>query len=186
MTNIAAGRITLEDFILEMSRIPTRELKLGSLLELFVKIDFSNALIDEHVHFSGEAYTRNLVCRTPKFDMLVLCWKPGQVTTIHDHAGSLNVTGVYGGSLTSRMFEVYANPSPGRLLVRPKAEERLDRGAVACVDATEIHQLQNTSEGELVTVHVYAKPLKDMTVYCPTTGLVEKLALRYTLEDEFA
>ncbi|HET6201561.1 MAG TPA: cysteine dioxygenase family protein [Planctomycetota bacterium] len=181
-----AGRITLDQFIFEMMHVPPPQLTLEGLKELFGRLDLREALVHEHVHFTPDAYARNLLCRTPRFDMLVLCWRPGNVTTIHDHAGSLNVTRVFDGSLTSRRFEESARPGPGRVLVRQAAEDRLGRNDYACVDYDEIHQLANTSDHDLVTVHVYAKPLKDINVYCPTTGEVEKLTLRYTLEDEFA
>lgn len=178
--------MSLDDFILEMMHIPSRDLRLDQLRELVAKLDLRETLVDEHVHFCSDSYARNLLCRTPRFDMLVLCWKPGQVTTIHDHAGSLNVTRVYGGELTARIFEQYDRPAPGRALVRRKVEERLGKNDLSLVDHGEIHQLANTSEQDLVTVHVYARPLKDITVYCPNTGEIEKVALRYTLEDEFA
>lgn len=181
-----ANRLSLDDFVLEMMHIPTRELRMEQLKDLFGRLDLRDDLIDEHIHFCDESYARNLLCRTPRFDMLVLCWKPGQVTTIHDHAGSLNVTRVYGGTLTSRLFEEYDRPGPGRCLVRAKVEDRLGKNDLSCVDFGEIHQLANTSDRPLVTVHVYARPLKDITVYCPSSGEIEKVALRYTLEDEFA
>ncbi len=181
----ATGKLSIEDFILEMMHIPQRELNLEALRDLVSRLDLRDELVQEHIHFCDETYSRNLVCRTPRFDMLVLCWKPGQVTTIHDHAGSLNVTRVFGGTLTSRMFEEYDRPGPGRVLVRKASEERLERANLACVDRGEIHQLANTSERDLVTVHVYAKPLKDITVYCPNTGEIDRLTLRYSLEDDF-
>ena len=178
--------MTLDDFILEMQHIPSRELTIAQLRELVTKLDLRDALVDENVHFCEESYARNLLCRTPRFDMLVLCWKPGQVTTIHDHAGSLNVTRVYSGKLTSRLFEEYERPAPGRSLVRKAVEDTLGKNGLSTVDHGEIHQLANTSDHDLVTVHVYARPLKDITVYCPNTGEIERVALRYTLEDEFA
>ena len=105
MSKLAPTRLFLEDFICEMSQIPSRELKLPALQDLFGRLDLSDELITQNVNFAASGYARNLVCRTPRFDMLVLCWKPGQVTTIHDHAGSLNVTRVFAGELTSRLFE---------------------------------------------------------------------------------
>jgi predicted metal-dependent enzyme (double-stranded beta helix superfamily) len=186
VATIATGKISLDDFILEMMHIPTHDLKIEQLKELVAKLDLRETLVDEHIHFCDESYARNLLCRTPRFDMLVLCWKPGQVTTIHDHAGSLNATRVYGGSLTARLFEEYERPGPGRVLVRKKLDEQLGKNGISTVDYGEIHQLANTSESELVTVHVYARPLKDITVYCPNSGEIERVAMRYTLEDEFA
>jgi predicted metal-dependent enzyme (double-stranded beta helix superfamily) len=181
-----ASSLSLDDFVLEMSHTKLKELTVGKLKELVAHLDLKDELIQEHIRFQEGQYARNLVCRTPKFDMLVLCWKPGQVTSIHDHAGSLNVTRVFGGTLTSRLFEESDRPGPGRCLVRKKVEERLSAHDLTCVDVGEIHQLANESQGELVTLHFYARPLKDITVYCPNTGEIERVTLRYTLEDDFA
>ena len=186
MPSLSTQKLSLEDFILEMTHIPIKDLKIDALKGLFGRLDLHDETILEHIHFSDENYTRNLICRTPKFDMLCLCWKPGQVTVIHDHAGSLNVTRVFDGSLTARLFDVVDKPAPNRAFVKMSVEDRLGRNDFSCVDYGEIHQLQNTSEHNLVTVHVYARPLRDIIRYCPGTGEMERVSLRYTLEDDFA
>lgn len=178
--------LTLDDFVFEMMRIPSADLKMDKLYDLANRLDLADALVHSHIFFDESSYARNLLCRTPRFDLLVLCWRPGQVTTIHDHADSLNVTRVYRGTLTSRSFEVVDRPEPGRCQIRQSQEETLQPGNLALVDFAEIHQLANTSEEDLVTVHVYARPLKDINVYDLETAEVRKVALRYTLEDEFA
>lgn len=182
----APDRISLDDFILEMMRIPAAELTAGRLDGLFRRLELSEELLRANVHFAKDAYARNLICRTPRFDMLLLCWRPGHVTTIHDHAGSVNVTQVFRGTLTSRTFEVAERPGPDRRVLRLAGEEQLGPGLNNLVDAVGIHQLANTSAEDLVTLHVYAPPLREITVYYPATGRFERVALRYTLEDEFA
>ena len=117
--------------------------------------------------------------------MLVLCWKPGQVTTVHDHVNSLNVTRVFEGILTARNFEIAERPSEEKAITKMVGEETLESDTVSNVDFGGIHQLANTSDGDLITIHVYAPPLKDIAVYYPS-GNFERVALRYTLEDEFA
>lgn len=41
------------------------------------------------VRFADDHYTRNLIHRDSLFDIMVLCWKPGQGTPIHTHNGQL-------------------------------------------------------------------------------------------------
>ncbi len=181
-----AGRLSLDEFVLEMMQIPSKELRVDQLKSLFTRLDLRDELIQEHIHFCADGYARNLLCRTPRFDMLVLCWKPGHQTTIHDHCGSMNVTRVFRGTLTSRTFEIADRPCEDRANLRTPIEETMGTASVALVDRTGIHQLANTSEEDLVTIHVYAPPLKEITVFYPHSGKFEKVALRYTLEDEFA
>lgn len=186
MPDSCTSRISLDDFVFEMMHLPQKDLKLSALQELFSRLDLKDLLVNEHIHFCNDSYARNLICRTPRFDMLVLCWKPGNVTTIHDHAGSLNVTRVFSGRLTSRNFEAYERPKPGHILVRQLEELHHGKNDFSACDYAGIHQLANTSDGDLVTVHVYARPLKDITVYDQQSGEAKRVTLRYTLEDEFA
>jgi len=88
--------------------------------------------------------------------------------------------------MTSRIFEVTERPSQDRTMIRLAREEQIGTGGQAVVDIDGIHQLANTSNQELVTLHIYAPPLKEITVYYPNSGKFERMILRYTLEDEFA
>ena len=52
------------------------------------------------------------------------------------------------------------------------------------VDRGGIHQLADTSGEPLVTVHVYAPPLLELTVYDTEKPAVEKRSLRYSLAQD--
>ena len=41
-----------------------------------------------YIGYKEGNYWRHLVCRNEFVEMLVLCWRPGQRTPIHDHNGS--------------------------------------------------------------------------------------------------
>ena len=96
--------LSLDDFICEMSREPVSSLTHERLMDLAGRLYLSDDLVGNRIAFARDTYARNLVCRTPFFELLVLCWRPGQESTIHDHAGALNAIRVYSGELTSRTF----------------------------------------------------------------------------------
>jgi predicted metal-dependent enzyme (double-stranded beta helix superfamily) len=188
----------LDRFIFETNRAGTTRMPLAEFAALAQRLDLDEALVASHVRFHDDHYARNLVCRTPQFELLVLCWKPGQASTIHDHAGALNVTRVYAGSLTSRQFRRRSGGS-GVVEVGGAASGELPDGPVdlvheevfagsgaAIVDRGEIHQLANDSDRDLVTVHLYAPPLQDIVVYSRTEPTTELVRLRYSLADDFA
>ncbi len=181
-----AQKISLEDFVLEMMHMPKKGSTVDQLLQLFRSLCLCDELIEENIHFHETMYSRNLICRTPRFDMLVLCWQPGQTSSVHDHCGSLNCTRVYRGQLTSRVFTIEDQPEPGRFVLGPAEEEKVGPGGFATVDRGQIHQLANTSDEPLVTIHVYAQPLKTMNVYDVDAQARERVTLRYSLEDDFA
>ncbi len=181
------GHLELEQFIVAMSRKPVAELTHDELMELAGGLALSDELVRAHTSFCADHYARNLVCRTQGFELLVLCWKPGHGTTIHDHAGALNAIRVFRGELTSRLFAPAAGRPDGATgPVTLASEERLQTGALTGVDRAGIHQLANTSQEDLVTVHVYAPPLREVVVYSTTSPAVERQPLRYTLAEYLA
>lgn len=190
--NLVRTRLAMDDFILETMRSPIDGLQLSQLQTWVADLDLKDDLFRHHISFCSQGYRRTLVCRTSRFDLLILCWQPGQSTTIHDHTHSLNVTRVYRGELTSRLFETvkptYARCCPeisasihSQPTVQLQHEERLQSDALATVDRYQIHQLANTSTENLVTLHVYARPLKSIQIYCPESGQVEQMPVHYDL-----
>ena len=171
--------------MLEMSRDPRASLTHKRLMNLVHRLRLSDDLLRRRSCFEQDHYARNLVCRTPEFELLVLCWQPGQESTIHDHVGSLNAISVFGGELASRLFRPVAGRHLGEGPVEMTSEERLLAGqGWTGVDRSGIHQLANTSDEDLVTVHVYAPALMELTVYSTESPEVERRPLRYTLVED--
>jgi cysteine dioxygenase len=183
--NARSRDLSLDGFICEMGREPASSLTHERLMELAGRLYLSGDLVANRMAFAEDSYARNLVCRTPSFELLVLCWRPGQASTIHDHAGALNAIRVYSGQLTSRTFSQVGGASSGVGPVVQDAEECVPADArMIGLDRGGIHQLANTSEDDLVTVHVYAPALMELNVYSLTAAVVERRRLRYTLADD--
>jgi cysteine dioxygenase len=177
--------ISLDRFILAMARRPVDELDTAEFVDLVTSVHLSDDLITQHTRFCAPAYARNLVCRTPSFELLVLCWMPGQHTTIHDHCGALNTIIVHSGELTSRVYEQAGAPATPAGPARLAGEETVDADGHTTVDRGGIHRLANESGRDLVTVHFYAPPLTTLTVYSESAAETELVTMRYTLADDF-
>lgn len=177
--------LSLDAFIVEMSREPASTLAHARLMDLASRLRLSDSLVAGRVRYTSATYARNLVCRTPSFELLVLCWRPGQETTIHDHAGALNAIRVHSGELTSRVFVAAPDAGPAASPVRLAAESIVRPGDdLVGVDRAGIHQLANTSPRELVTIHIYAPPLLELTIYSTDSAAVHRRRLRYTSEED--
>jgi cysteine dioxygenase len=164
---ILETRLTLDDFILEMNKVPSLKLKLAQLQDWVARLDLKNMAIANHICFSPENYQRQILYRDSNCEIILVCWQPGQFSSIHDHGDSLNVTRVYRGVLTSRTFT--RNDSATETLSTLLLDEKyLQPGELIGVDRAQIHQLANTSEENLITLNFYAKPLQQMQVYNST------------------
>jgi cysteine dioxygenase len=115
-----------------------------------------------YIGFKEGAYARHRVFRCEHAELLVLCWRPGQRTPIHDHDGSFGAVRVLQGVMWETLFEMDA----GDGLVYKSAREWTP-GHVTGADIPDIHQLGNPdiSGQDLVTLHLYAPPLTSLNVY---------------------
>jgi len=150
-----------------------------SLTELFEKLDAFETSIPLEVlskelgqlslnpeevqpwtQFSDTRYLRNLIHQGPSYQALLLCWRSGQRSPIHDHKGSACGMKVIQGKATETLFErgatgqVYATTSQERC-----------QGEVAASFDSDIHQISNLQGECLVTLHVYSPPLLSMGSY---------------------
>jgi len=116
------------------------------------------------MRFSDEGYQRNLLRAGAGYHALVLCWKPGQRSPIHDHRGSSCGVRVLRGVMTETVFD--RTPEGW---IYPTHTRELSAGGVCGSEDADIHQVSNLRpDRELVTLHIYTPPLMTMGVYSLT------------------
>lgn len=115
-----------------------------------------------HVRFGKACYRRNLVHTGPAYQALVLCWRSGQRSPIHDHRGSACALRVVEGIATETRFAV----SPAGLLF-PTDSSHSGEGSVCASFDMDIHQMGNLQPAgnDLVTLHIYSPALLAMGTY---------------------
>lgn len=105
--------------------------------------------------FNEVSYARNLLAKSPWYELLVICWKHGQTSPIHDHIGSACGVRVVDGMATETIFE---ETSPSK--VRPVRTHCMGKGQVIVTSDIDIHLITNEQYGQdLVTLHLYTPPL---------------------------
>lgn len=124
------------------------------------------------VRFSHNAYQRNLVHVGPAYEALVLCWKPGQQSAIHDHAGSACCVRVLSGTATETVYDVWSGRS-----VYPVSSRQFHEGDVCGSFDSDIHAVANRDVHgrDLVTLHIYSRPLRGMNTYAIADSEVLRL-----------
>ena len=121
-------------------------------------------LLADHIHFSDERYSRNLLAYGPQFYALVLCWKPGQASPIHDHRGASCGVRVIEGVATETSFA----RENGQLV--EKSVTTMRAGEVCGSFDDDIHEIRNNGDGNLVTLHIYSPYLDNINLYDRETG----------------
>ncbi len=123
-------------------------------------------LLAEYIHFSDERYSRNLLAHGPQFYALVLCWKPGQASPIHDHKGASCGVRVIPGTATETSFRWQDDKLVADSIVNMQA------GEVCGSFDDDIHEIRNNGSDNLVTLHVYSPYLDNINLYDIDSGQV--------------
>src|SRR5437867_6547238 len=138
-------------------RIPLHVLTSG-----LKRLEVNRAAIQPYAQFSPERYRRNLMHAGPAYHALILCWRNGQQSPIHDHRGSACAVRVLSGQATETVFEM---TDEGRLF--EVQERKLAPGFMCATQDLDIHRLSNVqgNGADLVTLHLYSPPLLTMGQY---------------------
>jgi len=126
------------------------------------QVQITSTDLQPYLGFKEGNYWRHRVCRNQSVEMLVICWRPGQKTPIHDHNGSHGVVRVQEGLMWETMF-TYEDAQG----LRYKSGRECPTSEVTGAAEPDIHQLGNpdVSGQDLITIHVYAPPLGVLKTY---------------------
>src|SRR5207248_1734028 len=98
---------------------------LAELVESLKGLDLDRSDLEGVLTFTERTYGRAAIRRRPHYEALVLCWRSGQRSPIHDHSGSSCAVRVIEGRATETRFV----KSPcGRLV--PQRSRTFRAGAV--------------------------------------------------------
>ena len=138
-----------------------------SLEELKSRLDddsISAQYLADYIHFSDERYSRNLLAYGPQFYALVLCWKPGQASPVHDHKGASCGVRVIQGVATETSYRWQGERLVENSVVTMRA------GEVCGSFDEDIHEIRNNGTENLVTLHVYSPFLDNINLYNLESG----------------
>ncbi|HKY09804.1 MAG TPA: cysteine dioxygenase family protein [Candidatus Binatia bacterium] len=132
--------------------------------------------IQPHTRFSDYRYARNLVHKTDRFEIMVMCWHAGQRSSIHDHAGSLGGLKILQGRLTESLFEKAPNG-----MIKSAGSLDYNAGEIRVEETSLIHQISNlqAENGKAISIHIYAPPLVRMNVYSLEDPSVKNVLPQY-------
>ena len=123
-----------------------------------VKLDWS--FLAPHLIFDARQYRRVRLWRDEHWEAVLLCWLPGQRTTVHDHAGSTGVSKVLMGGL----HEVRYAWEPGHAPVAIGSQGLLT-GEVTTEQVSTIHDVSNETHYPAASFHLYSPPLTVLGAY---------------------
>lgn len=167
----------------------------GRVLDYLSGVELDRASLDPFVHFRDDAYTRNLIFRDAEFEVMALCWSPGQRTVIHSHNGQLGWMLVEQGALAVVNYKYLRCNAPENQnvvgldclagateldLERCDVQECHPGGPVSTVDkAQTIHQVVVEGRDRALSIHVYSRPIDSCVAYDLKAGRCYRRTLSF-------
>lgn len=136
------------------------KIQLEPLGALLASLDVTIEDVSQFTTFDDAGYKRNLVRSSDWYDLLVMCWRPGQCSSIHDHGGSSCGFKILAGEGAESVFE-RVNPNIQECdLVKKVGDRSYPLNHLCLARDADIHRIENRSAStDLVTLHIYTPPL---------------------------
>lgn len=143
--------------------------------------------ISKYFYWSADFYTRNLVYKDDRFEMMAICWEKGQASPVHNHWDQKCWMTVPVGKLRGQNFAVEEMDEARRYcrLVETDTFSLSDCLAAKVELEQPIHQVLNLAEfnERAVSIHIYSKPYDRCLSYCRDTDSFKEVRLFYSSID---
>lgn len=144
-------------------------------------IELPVSAFENYCSWSDESYTRNCIIDNEKFELILLCWEPGQITPIHDHGGEECWVRIIEGDFRET---IYKDDAAGDLN-KVKSSIAKANDVTYMIDFMGFHSLENLSNKRSMSLHLYAKPIRSCNMYDKDTGKLVSKDLVYNTISEF-
>lgn len=181
------NKISIDQLVRGLREIPDEEFACQPVYDFLSLNPIDTDSIQKYLFWSPSFYTRNLIYKDERFEMMAICWEPGQVSRVHNHCEQRCWMTVPIGRLKGQNFAVdEIDESRGYCKLRETDTFELAECLAAKVELEEpIHQILNLAEynDRAVSIHIYSKPFDHCISYCRDTDTYKDVKLFYTSVD---
>ena len=179
--------VKVENLIEGLRSISSDEFTCDNVYQFLAENPINVDTIAPYYFWSKNFYTRNLIYKDERFEMMTLCWDKGQISRIHNHADQMCWMTVPVGKLRGQNFKILEiEEANGFCKLEETDQFNLSDCLAAKVELEEpIHQILNLPEFEsrAVSLHIYSKPFDKCLSYCRETDRFAEVSLCYTSID---
>ncbi len=180
-------KFSIHQVVEGLQEIPDEEFHCDPVYQFLSDNPIDVDSLSPYFNWSKKFYTRNLVFKDERFELMVICWEKGQESRIHNHADQMCWMTVPFGKLRGQNFRV-VEQIDSQWYCKLERTETFDLAEclAAKVELEEpIHQILNLAEFDekAASVHIYSKPFNKCLSYCDQTDRFSEVDLHYTSID---
>ncbi len=178
--------VSVSELAAGLAAIPEAEFTHRGVLDFLRGNRVDAATLGPYLYFSADHYTRNLILRTPLFELIAICWESGQRSAVHNHRDQRCWMAVPFGKVMVHNFKLVSkDPAAGTCKLEPSTQFLIEPDSPQEVDPEEpIHQVLNLPSfgSRAVTLHVYSRPFETCEVYDLKSHRYQDVRLENTSE----
>ena len=184
-TQVVPRQVSIQDFIAELHKFREKDFEeTGRLLRFLQNTSVAPDTLTPYLNWDRQHYTRNLIDKTPLYELIAICWEVGQVSSVHNHRDQNCWMSVPVGRLLVENFHLVSQDvEHGTSQLTTTDTIEMNEKHPCAVDPSDpVHRVVNPKEfgQRAVSLHIYSRPFDTCVVYSPDQGTCGVIKLHYT------
>jgi cysteine dioxygenase len=184
-THVVPKQLSIQDFISELHNFPEKAfVPTAEILAFLERTSVAPESLAPYLNWDRQHYTRNLIDKTPLYELIAICWEVGQVSSVHNHRDQNCWMSVPIGRLEVENFHLVSQDvEPGSSPLLPTDTVEMNPTHPCAVDPSDpVHRVVNPKKfgQRAVSLHIYSRPFDTCVVYSPEQGTCGVIKLHYT------
>ncbi len=180
----AVKQVPIQDFITQLRKFPEPSFDQTEEIRQYLQnTPVSPDSLAPYLTWDRQHYTRNLIDKTPLYELLAICWEVGQASSVHNHRDQNCWMAVPIGRLQVENFRVVNQDITAGICKLERADVvEMNISQPCAVDPHEpVHRVLNPREynQRAVSLHVYSRPFDTCVVYSAEQGTCGEIQLHY-------
>jgi len=186
-TQVKPRLLSIQEFGAELRKLPELAFDRSDRVIDFLRLALvAPDTLSPYLNWDRQHYTRNLIDKTPLYELIAICWEVGQASSVHNHQDQNCWMAVPIGRLLVQNYRTVSQDlSMGKCKLEPTTTVEMNPTHPCRVDTQEpVHRVLNPRETNqrAVSLHIYSRPIDSCVVYSPELGTCGQIKLHYTTE----
>jgi cysteine dioxygenase len=186
-TQAPSRPVPIRDFVAELKSFPEPAFnRIDQIIRFLQHTPVLPDTLAPYLTWDKQHYTRNLIDKTPLYELLAICWEVGQSSSVHNHREQNCWMAVPIGRLRVDNFHLISqNLDAGKCQLETAETVEMNPRQPCAVDPLEpVHRVYNPRDfnQRAVSLHVYSRPFDTCVVYSQEQGTCGVIKLHYQTE----
>ncbi|HVP53014.1 MAG TPA: cysteine dioxygenase family protein [Terriglobales bacterium] len=177
--------VSVDDFVARLRQFPDPYFDgTAQMLRFLRENPVDPATLERYLFWNAQHYTRNLIDKTPLYELIAICWEIGQISSIHNHRDQNCWMAAPIGRLRVQNYRVLEQDlKRGTCRLEKTDALEMNRECPCAVDPrAPVHKVSNPGEfrERAVSLHVYSRRFDSCDVYSEEQQTCGTIGLSYT------